>query len=99
MKHALPALALAACSLPAPAADISLAVGYMFNSDFEVARINQQPPEVSPGTGEPGDDISLDDAASFTLAVDFVFENQPDKRIGFYISHEQTEFDATAGLP
>jgi hypothetical protein len=30
--------------------------------------------------------------------VDFVFEQQQTKRIGFYVSNQQTEFDSNAGL-
>ena len=92
-----PIVLLAYC-IPAPATDMTLLAGYQFNSDFEIASIDSQPPVVSPGTGEPGEDISLDDSAAFSLAVDFVFENQQTKRIGFYISHSQTKLDSNAGL-
>lgn len=80
------------------ATDITLLTGYQFNTDFEIVSANEQPPTVEPGTGEPGDDIELEDGAAFSLAVDFVFEQQQTKRIGFYVSYEQTEFDSNAGL-
>lgn len=80
------------------ATDITLLTGYQFNTDFEIVAANQLPPDVEPGTGEPGDDVELDDSAAFSLAVDFVFEQDQTKRIGFYVSHQQTEFDSNAGL-
>ena len=89
---------LLALSLPSLATDITLLTGYQFNSDFEIVSANQLPPDVEPGTGEPGDDIELDDSAAFSLAVDFVFEQQQTKRIGFYLSYAQTQFDSNAGL-
>lgn len=98
MKKRFLPLALLPLSLPAPATDITLLAGYQFNTDFEIASLNNQPPTVSPSTGEPGDDVELDDAAAFSLAVDFVFEQQQTKRIGFYVSQEQTQFDSNAGL-
>jgi len=98
VRWLLVTVCLATAGSPAWATDITLSAGYQFNSDFEVAGVNRQPPLVSPDTGEPGDDLSLDDAAAFSLSVDFVFDNQPTKRIGFFISHSQTHFDANAGL-
>ena len=80
------------------ATDITLLTGYQFNTDFEIVAANQLPPTVKPSTGEPGDDVELEDGAAFSLAVDFVFEQQQTKRIGFYVSYEQTEFDSNAGL-
>lgn len=91
-------LCFAAFSLPALATDITLSAGYQFNADFEIASLNDQPTQINPDKGEPGEDVSLDDAAAFSLAVDFVFENQQDKRIGFFVSYEQTQFDDNAGL-
>lgn len=84
--------------LPSLATDISLLTGYQFNSDFEIVSANRLPPVVEPTTGEPGDDVELEDGAAFSLAVDFVFERDQTKRIGFYVSHQQTEFDNNAGL-
>lgn len=84
--------------LPALATDITLLTGYQFNTDFEIVSANALPPEQQPSTGEPGDDVELDDGAAFSLAVDFVFEQQQTKRIGFYVSHQQAQFDSNAGL-
>jgi len=80
------------------ATDITLLAGYQFNSDFEIVSANKLPPDLEPNTGEPGDDVKLDDGAAFSLAVDFVFEQQQTKRIGFYVSYEQTQFESNAGL-
>lgn len=91
-------VALLACCLPAAATDITLLTGYQFNSDFEIVSASELPPEVTPHTGAPGDDVELDDSAAFSLAVDFVFEQQKTKRIGFYLSRQQTRFDSNAGL-
>lgn len=91
-------LALLTYCLPSLATDITLLTGYQFNSDFEIVSANDLPPSVEPNTGEPGDDVELEDSAAFSLAVDFVFEQQQTKRIGFYVSYEQTEFDNNSGL-
>lgn len=91
-------LALLACCLPALATDITLLTGYQFNSDFEIVSANKLPPVTEPDTGEPGDDVELEDGGAFSLAVDFVFDGDQTKRIGFYVSYEQTEFDNNAGL-
>jgi opacity protein-like surface antigen len=91
-------LALLTYCLPSLATDVTLLTGYQFNSDFEIVSANKLPPVTEPDTGEPGDDVELEDGAAFSLAVDFVFEQQQTKRIGFYISYEQTEFDDNAGL-
>ena len=93
-----PFLILLAYSLPSLATDITLLTGYQFNSDFEIVSANKLPPDVEPSTGEPGDDVELEDGAAFSLAVDFVFQQQQTKRIGFYVSYQQTEFDNNAGL-
>tara|TARA_R110001592_G_scaffold337300_1_gene623530 strand:- start:129041 stop:129673 length:633 start_codon:yes stop_codon:yes gene_type:complete len=97
IRHTIPLL-LFIYSLPAFATDITLLAGYQFNSDFEIVSANDLPPNVEPGTGDPGDDVKLDDSAAFSLAVDFVFEQEKTKRIGFYISHAQTRFESNAGL-
>ncbi len=96
MPRAFTLLAFFTWCVPAMATDVTLLVGYQFNSDFEVTSLNDQPPVVSPGTGEPGDDVGLDDAAAFSLAVDWVFNNDLTKRIGLFITHEQTQFDSNA---
>lgn len=98
MHKPLTLLVLLACSRASLATDVTLSVGYMYNSDFEVASASDQPPTVAPGTGEPGEDVPLEGAAGFNLAVDFVYANQPNQRIGLFISYEQTRFDANAGL-
>jgi opacity protein-like surface antigen len=87
-----------AYGLSARATDITLLAGYQFNTDFEVAAYSGQPPEATPVDSSPGDDIELEDGAAFGIAVDFVFRNNPNQRIGFYISHQQTDFDDNAGL-
>ena len=79
------------------AADLTLLGGYQYNSDFEIV----------PGDGdvatpltlaEPGDDLALDGGAAFGLAMDFVFNKNQDQRIGFFVSHQQTQFESGAGL-
>jgi outer membrane protein W len=90
-------LALLAYGIPSQALDITLLAGYQFNNDFEVAAYSGRPPTTA-HTGTPGDDVPLDDSSAFGLAVDFVFEENQTKRIGFFASHQQTEFDDNAGL-
>ncbi|MEH6634154.1 MAG: hypothetical protein V7700_01490 [Halioglobus sp.] len=84
--------------LPAMATDVTILGGYQFNADFEINTFDQQPPEVDGSAGTPGDDVELDDSAAFGLAVDFVFKENQNQRIGFYVSHAQTEFQDNAGL-
>jgi len=98
MDRFLLSIACLGLCLPAFATDVTLLTGYQYNSNFEIVSADELPPVVSPNTGEPGDDVELDDSAAFSLAVDFVFEQQQTKRIGFYVSHQQTEFDSNAGL-
>jgi opacity protein-like surface antigen len=81
------------------ATDITLLAGYQFNTDFEVSTNNGRPPEATPFTsGQPGDDVELEEGATISLAVDFVFSKNPNQRIGFWLSHQNTDFDENAGL-
>jgi opacity protein-like surface antigen len=89
---------LLAFVMPAKATDITLLAGYQFNSDFEVASLDAQLSDSSPVSGSPGDNIQLDDGAAFSLGVDFVYRQNQNQRIGFYVSHQQTEFEDNAGL-
>ena len=98
MSRLFVCFALLTFCLPSLATDVTLLTGYQFNSNFEIVSANNLPANTNPSTGEPGDDVELEDGAAFSLAVDFVFENQQTKRIGFYVSYEQTEFDNNAGL-
>lgn len=91
-------LLLLACGLPAKATDVTLLAGYQFNADFEVAAVSGESHGASLQTGSPGDDVELDDDAAFSLAVDFLYRQRQDQRMGFYISHQQTQFDDHAGL-
>lgn len=98
MKRYITLAVFLAFGLPAKATDITLLAGYQFNSDFEVASLDGQLPDDSPVSGSPGDDIELDDGAAFSLGVDFVYRQNQNQRIGFYVSHQQTEFEDNAGL-
>lgn len=98
MARLITLLVLLAYGLPSMATDVTLLAGYQFNADFEINTFDGQPSEVSSDTGSPGDDVGLDDSAVFSLAVDFVFKDNQNQRIGFYISHVQTEFEDNAGL-
>jgi opacity protein-like surface antigen len=85
------ALLLCAGSPAANAVDLTLLAGYQFNADFEL--------NTDPGTtADAGGDIELDDGASFGVALDFVFNGNPDQRLGLFVSRQQTEFDPRAGL-
>jgi hypothetical protein len=80
------------------ATDLTILVGYQFNTNFEISTSEQLPTVLLPGIGNPGDSVTLDEGPSFSLAVDFELEKNPDKRIGFYISRQQTDFENNAGL-
>jgi opacity protein-like surface antigen len=79
------------------ATDLTLLAGYQFNTDFELSDSVNDASDAHE-LGEPGDDLELDGGAVLSLAVDFVFDHHPDQRIGFYLSHHQAQFDASAGL-
>jgi opacity protein-like surface antigen len=83
---------------PALATDITLLSGYQFNSDFEIASGGDLPPGSILTSAQSGDDVELDEDVAFSLAVDFVYRQDPTKRMGFYISQQQTEFASNAGL-
>jgi opacity protein-like surface antigen len=79
------------------ATDFTLLAGYQYNNDFELA---ETAPELAASSveGEPGDDVALNGGAALGLTVDFVYDGDPDKRVGFFLSHAEAEFDSAAGL-
>ncbi|MEH6581653.1 MAG: hypothetical protein V7754_06925 [Halioglobus sp.] len=81
----------------AQAADLTLLAGYQVNDDFEI-EANLEGGQSSQISGQPGDDLSADGGGVLGLAVDFVFNGNPNQRIGFFVSHHETEFDTGAGL-
>lgn len=90
-------LALLFCSQAALATDVTLLAGYQFNSDFEIG-VSDPDTAGAAIEGEPGDDLALDGGPVFALALDFVFNNNPNQRIGLFVSHHQAEFESGAGL-
>ncbi|MEH6467814.1 MAG: hypothetical protein V7722_09305 [Porticoccus sp.] len=84
-------------STQAQAVDLTLLLGYQINEDFEIEE-NADIDSGSQNLGQPGDDLELEEGPAFGLAVDFVFNGNPDQRIGFFISHHETQFDTGAGL-
>lgn len=98
MARLLALITLLAYGIPSLATDVTLLAGYQFNNDFEVAAYSGTPSPEPHSIGDPGDDVPLDDSPAFSLAVDFVFERNQTKRIGFFVSHQQTEFDDNSGL-
>ncbi len=91
------AITLLTLSLQAGAADITLLYGQQFNSDFEVGSVENLP-SGSLSNPQPGDKIVLDNGSVFGLAVDFIYANNSDQRIGFFVSHHQSSFDSDALL-
>jgi hypothetical protein len=98
MKRLFLSIILLATSSSVSATDITILVGYQFNTNFEISTVGQLPTVLSPETGNPGDSVSLEEGPSFGLAVDFNIDKRPDQRIGFYISHQQSDFENNAGL-
>jgi opacity protein-like surface antigen len=76
------------------AVDFTLLGGQQFNGDFEVAVTNS--PSASSTT--PGEDIELDSGSVVGFALDFNYQGDPEQRVGLFVSHQQTNFDANAGL-
>ena len=94
---AISILALLLGSTTAFAIDLTVLAGYQFNSDFEIGESEEAVP--SPASqGAPGEDIQLASGEVFSVAVDFLFSNNPNQRIGFYATHHIVEFDSNAGL-
>lgn len=87
------------CALPslAHAFDLVALGGYQFNADFEFSNSGTQPPVTEP-RARAGDDVELEQGVVYSLGGDFVFNRNPDQRIGFYVSHQQSDFDDNAGL-
>jgi opacity protein-like surface antigen len=90
-------LALLLGSTAAFATDLTLLVGYQFNSDFEIGESDEAVPNPA-SVGAPGDDLVLDGGVAFSVAIDFMFNNNPNQRIGFYVTHHKAEFESGAGL-
>ena len=79
------------------AADLTLLAGYQYNSEFELGEgIGQA--SGSPDSGEPGDDLQLDGGGALSLALDFQFNDNPNARIGLFVTHHRAQFDSSAGL-
>ena len=74
----------------AAATDVTLLLGYQFNDDLEVAEAS--------GLAESGDNLRLDGDVALGLAVDFVFQNNPDQRVGFYVTHHLAQLESRAAL-
>ncbi len=97
MKRLLFALVAAAWLLPASATDLTVLAGYQLNNDFEISDDAAQLPEDSLD-GEPGDDVELDGGAALSLALDLDIFDNPDQRIGFFLSTHEGSFERNAGL-
>jgi len=92
-------LALVLISCPAFAADLTLMAGHQFNGDFAVSTFDEGTSSSLPLVDNQSSDIELEKGAVFGLALDFVFRNNPNQRIGLFLSNQETDFDPDAGLP
>jgi opacity protein-like surface antigen len=79
------------------AADLTLLVGYQANDNFELSDSIYPSPN-GQDLGEPGDDVDLGGGTALSVAVDFVFNNDPNARIGFFVTRHEGEFESGAGL-
>ena len=79
------------------AMDISIMSGFSFNGDMELTPRQFWPASVSP-SAEPGDSIEVRNQNVTALAVDFLYNNQPDLRVGLYLSHQATVFGRESAL-
>jgi opacity protein-like surface antigen len=90
-------IVLLTVSLQAKATDITLLMGQQYNSDFEVSSVGNLPSDLQ-SNPVPGEKIQLDDESAFGLAVDFIYRNNQDQRIGILLSRQQTSFGSSAAL-
>ncbi len=98
MKRLFLSIIMVTISSSVSATDLTLLVGYQFNTDFEIATAGQLPNGLPTEIGNPGDSVTLSEGSSFGLAVDFELEKNPDQRIGFFLSRQQADFENNAGL-
>jgi opacity protein-like surface antigen len=93
MKHISGFLLMAFLAPTVFAEDITILVGHQFNSDFEINAVNPA------DEGEESfKDLELDNGSTISLAWDFIFRDNPNERLGFYLSHQQTDFDSSSLL-
>ncbi len=86
---------LMACLAPTViAGEIIVLVGHQFNSDLEISTVD--PADESEDSFET---LELDNGSTISLAWDFVYRDSPNQRIGIYLSHQETDFDAGNLLP
>lgn len=88
MKYILAFMLLACIPQTVIAGDLTLLAGYQTNPDFKVNTVGTVADE------DDLEDLGLDDGPTLSVAWDFVFKNNPDQRIGLYVSHQQTDFDS-----
>jgi opacity protein-like surface antigen len=91
-------LFLFSTSLPSRAMDITLMVGQQFNSDVEASAFEDRQPSQPFGTATSEKDVEFEDGAVVSLTLDFVFNDHPNQRIGFYASRQRTSLDSVPGL-
>jgi len=78
------------------AAEVTLFGGHQWSGDFQVAVASEGSPSLSSTTID--EDVDLDSGSVTGLAIDFVFRNDMEQRIGFFASQQQSRFAANAGI-
>ena len=96
-RHVVVSLVLFLSSPTLLAMDLSIMSGYSFNGDMELTPRQFWPTSVSP-SGEPGDSIEVRNQGATAVALDFLYNSQPDLRVGLYLSHQATSFGREAAL-
>lgn len=91
-------LALALASLPVCALDLTLLVGHQFNADVEISTLQDNPQSISSLDEEKTRDVDMKDGTVYSAALDFVFEHNPNQRIGLFVSTQEMRFDQIEGL-
>ncbi len=88
-------IAMLGFALTTQAAEFTVLAGAQFNNSFEASDTAEVEslPDVNAGNL-----ISLDSGLALGLELDFVLHADPDQRVGFFLSHHQTEFNKKAGL-
>jgi len=77
------------------ALELSLLAGWQLNRDFQVS---EDYGNLGSSGLTAGEEVDLESGIAYGVAVDFIYDGQPDQRYGLYISHQQSELGSNIAL-